>query len=228
MKSLHLSLNIAHSGCKPSTLLSSSTHSFQVFLFLPLHLAPPPPLFYRPIPNLHPESPTLSSIHPHPCRSILIHSLYHRHYPFIYTQISQCPPNHLPWHPIKGFLQIHKSHPQVFTLRQVFLLQLTDYEISICRAPACHKSKLHTVNSHNPSQSSFNHSFQNLHCMFQQLYAPVWATCQWITHPYLCKHSPSNSCSSPPALYHPSPQHYTHQSSTMYPLRWYIVDDWCV
>ena len=37
-------------------------------------------------PNLHLESPTLSSIHPHPCRSILIHSLYHRHYPFIYTQ----------------------------------------------------------------------------------------------------------------------------------------------
>ena len=40
MKSLHTSLNTAHSGCKPSTFMSSSTHSFQVFLFLPLHLAP--------------------------------------------------------------------------------------------------------------------------------------------------------------------------------------------
>ena len=40
MKSLHTSLNTTHSECKPSTLMSSSTHSFQVFLFLPSHLAP--------------------------------------------------------------------------------------------------------------------------------------------------------------------------------------------
>ena len=40
MKSLYTSLNTTHSGCKPSTFISSSTHSFQVFLFLPLHLAP--------------------------------------------------------------------------------------------------------------------------------------------------------------------------------------------
>ena len=38
MRSLHISLKTAHSGCKPSTLISSSTHSYQVFLFLPLHL----------------------------------------------------------------------------------------------------------------------------------------------------------------------------------------------
>ena len=37
MKSLHISLNTAHSECKPSTFMSSST---QVFLFLPLHLTP--------------------------------------------------------------------------------------------------------------------------------------------------------------------------------------------
>ena len=41
MRSLHTSLNITHSGCKPNTsTMSSSTHSFQVFLFLPLHLTP--------------------------------------------------------------------------------------------------------------------------------------------------------------------------------------------
>ena len=39
MKSLHTSLNTAHSECKPSPFMSSSTHSFHVFLFL-LHLAP--------------------------------------------------------------------------------------------------------------------------------------------------------------------------------------------
>ena len=40
MKSLHTSRNTAHSGCKPSTSMSLSTHSFQVLLFLPLYLAP--------------------------------------------------------------------------------------------------------------------------------------------------------------------------------------------
>ena len=38
-------------------------------------------------------------------------------------------------------------------------------------------------------------------------------------HSYLCKHSPSNSFSNPLVLYHPPPQHYTHQSSTMYQFR---------
>ena len=40
MKFLHTSLNTAHSGCKPSTFMSLSTHSIQVFIFLPIHLAP--------------------------------------------------------------------------------------------------------------------------------------------------------------------------------------------
>ena len=76
-------------------------------------------------------------IDPHLCRSILIHSLYHWHYPFIYTQISQCPLSHLSRHPVKCFLQINKSHSQFFILHLVFTLQLTDYENSICRAPNC-------------------------------------------------------------------------------------------
>ena len=32
MKLLHISLNTAHSGCKPSAFISSFTHSYQVFL----------------------------------------------------------------------------------------------------------------------------------------------------------------------------------------------------
>ena len=39
-KPLHISLNTAHSGCKPSTFISSFTHSYQVFLPLPAHLTP--------------------------------------------------------------------------------------------------------------------------------------------------------------------------------------------
>ena len=75
MKPLQISLKTAHSWCKPSTFISSSTHSYQVFLFLPLHLAPPPP-FYRLIPN-HPHSyasdaQTTSVCHvsPHPPHSV--------------------------------------------------------------------------------------------------------------------------------------------------------------
>ena len=37
MKPLHISLNTAHSGCKPRTFISSFTHSYQVFLPLPCH-----------------------------------------------------------------------------------------------------------------------------------------------------------------------------------------------
>ena len=40
MKPLHISLNTAHSGCKPSAFISSFTHSYQVFLPLPAHLTP--------------------------------------------------------------------------------------------------------------------------------------------------------------------------------------------
>ena len=54
MKFLHISLKTVHSGCKPSTFMSSSTHSFQVSLFLPYFSPLPPPPFYRPTPN-HPH-----------------------------------------------------------------------------------------------------------------------------------------------------------------------------
>ena len=40
MKSLHISLDIVHSGCKPINFMLSLTHSLQVFLPLPLHFTP--------------------------------------------------------------------------------------------------------------------------------------------------------------------------------------------
>ena len=64
--------------CKPSTFISSSTHSFQVFLFLPLHLTPATsiPSFYRPTPN-HPHSyapdvqtTSICHVSPHPPHSV--------------------------------------------------------------------------------------------------------------------------------------------------------------
>ena len=40
MRPLHISLNTAHSGCKPNSSVSSFTHSLQVFLPLPIYLTP--------------------------------------------------------------------------------------------------------------------------------------------------------------------------------------------
>ena len=40
MKSLHTSLNPAHSGCKLSSFMSLFTHSLKIFLPLPTHLSP--------------------------------------------------------------------------------------------------------------------------------------------------------------------------------------------
>ena len=40
MRLLHISLNTTHSECKPSSSISSFTHSLQVFLLLPAHLTP--------------------------------------------------------------------------------------------------------------------------------------------------------------------------------------------
>ena len=73
MRLLHISLNTTHSECKPSSSISSFTHSLQVFLPLPAHLTPatsPPPHSYRPTPNhLHsygPHAHTTSIYHASP------------------------------------------------------------------------------------------------------------------------------------------------------------------
>ena len=71
MKPLHISLNTAHSGCKPSTFISSFTHSYQAFLLLPAHLTPPPPHFYRSTHNY-----PLTFHMPKPPQSTLPHHLY--------------------------------------------------------------------------------------------------------------------------------------------------------
>ena len=55
MKPPRASLNTAHSGCKPSSSMSSSTHFLQVFLPLLLFFSSPPPHFYKRTPN-HPHS----------------------------------------------------------------------------------------------------------------------------------------------------------------------------
>ena len=81
MKPLHISLNTAHSGCKPSAFISSFTHSYQVFLPLPAHLTPATttflqadtqssPLLCSTCPNhlnLPASPPHQRSVHPKDC-----------------------------------------------------------------------------------------------------------------------------------------------------------------
>ena len=60
MKSFHTSLNIAHSGCNPSILMSKHFHTLPKFSFPCPHISPPPPPhFYRPTPN-HPHFQALN------------------------------------------------------------------------------------------------------------------------------------------------------------------------
>ena len=79
MKPLYISLNTAHLGCKPSTFISFFTHSYQVFLPLPIHLTLPPPHFYRPTPN-HPHSyvphAQTTSIYPASPPQLLFHATF--------------------------------------------------------------------------------------------------------------------------------------------------------
>ena len=79
MKSLHISLNTAHSRCKPSTSMSSSTHSFQVYLFL-LHLTHPCHLHLSTC--RHPIIHTLRSRCPNHLKSATPRHIHH----LLYTQ----------------------------------------------------------------------------------------------------------------------------------------------
>ena len=77
----------------------------------------------------------------------------------------------------KSIKAIHRS----FFFAWYFSCSWRTMKIASVMLRPCHESKLHAVNFYNLSHSPFNHSFQNLHCMLQQLYAPVWAACQYIT-----------------------------------------------
>ena len=60
MKSFHTFLNIAHSGCNPSILMSKHFHTLPKYSCPCPHISPPPPPhFYRPTPN-HPHFQALS------------------------------------------------------------------------------------------------------------------------------------------------------------------------
>jgi hypothetical protein len=73
MKSLCISLNTVHSGCKPRSFMSSVTHFLHVFLFLPYISSLQSPPFYRPTHFYVPDAQTTSICHASPH---LPHSVY--------------------------------------------------------------------------------------------------------------------------------------------------------
>ena len=113
MKSLHISINIAHSGCKPSNFMSLFTQSLQVFLPYPYTSSLPPPHFYISSTLSHscaPDAQTTSNCHasPHPPHSEYPRDCTNPHF-------SSCPSRH----------STHPSHHH--TLRSLKTLHIACY-----------------------------------------------------------------------------------------------------
>ena len=95
MKPLHISLNTAYSGCKPSAFISSFTHLYQASLPLPAHLTPATTTFL--------QADTQSSS--------LLHSICpnHLNLPHLTTSSTLCTPKRLQIH----FLSFSDSVPSL-------------------------------------------------------------------------------------------------------------------
>ena len=52
----------------------------------------------------------------------------HCHNVFFNTKLPESPPNYIPRDTVKGFLKVHKGHPQIPLFYQVSLLELSQYE----------------------------------------------------------------------------------------------------
>ena len=140
MKPLHISLNTAHSGCKPSTFISSFTHSYQVFLPLPTHLTPVTTTF------LHSDTQS----------SLLLRSICpnHLNLPCLTTSSTLCTPRRLQIHTAFPILQWHSAHPShhhpfcsLQTLQICFLIFTLKFQMPkpFQSVPSHHLS--HTLNT---------------------------------------------------------------------------------
>ena len=98
MRPLHISLNTTHSECRPSSSISSFTHSLQVFLPLLAHLTPATTTFLQADTQ---SSPLLRSTMPKPPQSTTPHHLSHALNPQKTVQI----------HSAFSILQRHPTHP---------------------------------------------------------------------------------------------------------------------
>ena len=99
MRLLHISLNTTHSECKPSSSISSFTHSLRVFCPYP-HISPlPPPHSYRLTPNY------LHSYAPHAQTTSIYHALPPQ------PRSQPPPPKRLQNHTALPILQRHPAHP---------------------------------------------------------------------------------------------------------------------
>ena len=105
MKSLHISLDIVHSGCKPINFMLSLTHSLQVFLPLPLHFTPAMQLHIST--GWHPIIHILTFQMHKPPQSATPHHICQPHieYP------KDCKNPHFAFHPSTHPYHHHMLHP---------------------------------------------------------------------------------------------------------------------
>ena len=149
-------------------------------------------------PLMHSHSDTkglaCSPIYPHCHCSILIHGLYHRHYPFIHTQTSHCPPNHFPGKPCqrpsKAFSKSTKAIQSSLFLAKYFSCSWRTMKIaSVVLFPAIKPNCMLSIFT--TFLTLLSMTLKNLHGMFYQFNSSVRATFQCISLPLVNIHQPT-------------------------------------
>ena len=147
MKSLHTSLNTAHSGCKPSTFMSLTAHYPHILSkssFSSPYISPlPPPPFYRPIPN-HPHSYAPNAHFPN-----------HLNLPCLLLLLLLLLLLHLITHPTKCYTNSRVCAPSEKTNSEQVRLRLTTSSPLLTSASSSHHIR-HTL---------YTQKTTNLHCV---------------------------------------------------------------
>ena len=137
MKLLHISLNTAHSGCKPCTFMASFTVFYTLSCPRPYTSPPPPPHFYKPTPNrLHSNVPNAKPI-----------SICHASPPQPHSEYQEdCTRPHFASYPSEA-LHAHPSHHRTLCSLQAMQILSLHYPLL---SPICH----HTLDT-GPKNLSF-------------------------------------------------------------------------
>ena len=127
--------------------------------------------------NTHGKLLTVLTIDSHTAPAIVVHTLDDRHGLFVYTQVSQGPPQDLSWRMIEDSLKVNEGKIELFVSSgDVLLLQLANNEDGTSVASTRHKGKLHLVNVHHLADGGILYPFQQLHdliCEFETIVVTV-------------------------------------------------------
>ena len=90
--------------------------------------------------------------------------------------LSAYPAYHFSWHPIKSFLQIHKTNIELLAFNSKIILHLSCHKNGIIGSLTFHESKLHVINVNLLPNSLLKNPFYNFNSMFQQFDPSVQST----------------------------------------------------